>query len=187
VLGYYLLPSHFYWVPAWWAIPLGALVLATLEGARLRLGFSLPTLRARERPRVASYVYWGAALAVLVAFFPEDVAVAALLAGALLDIAASASRARGSDRPRGRAVGATIFLLVSLGLFLTLGTEPADVTALMAVVGAGLGGLVEGRRWPGLDDDLLVPLLPALAWIALSHVVPGAVPLGFHLPWVSRG
>lgn len=208
VLVYYVLPAKVLGQPVYLAFPLGALLVGGLEAARLRWGFSLPTLREYERGRVASYVYWAASLGLLVAFFPQVLAVAALLAAAVADVGASTWRAAATSASRNvRYPTFVLFWATSLPLLAFLpssplmahGVEGSLVAALvLAPVGALAAALVEGTRWPGFDDDLLMPLVPALVWVAMSQVgwalfsavpslLPWALPpMGFHLPWLSR-
>lgn len=187
VLVYYALPPKVLGVPVYWAFPLAALLVVLIEVSRFLVGFSLPTLRDYERERVASYVYWAASLALLVAFFPEGLAVAALFAAALSDIAASGVRRAGGGRAASKLATWALYGAIAATVLLVLGAEPAAAAAVLAVAAGLVAALVEGIRWPGLDDDLLMPLVPALVVLGLSHVVPGSVPLTFHLPWLSRG
>ncbi|MDE1820674.1 MAG: hypothetical protein KGJ23_14030 [Euryarchaeota archaeon] len=189
ILVYYLLPKKIFGVPVYWSIPLGAAVVLVVEVARLSGLLPIPALRDYERGRPAGYVYWGASLAILVAFFPESFAVAALVASSVADVLAGELRRTGKlDPVRARILGAYWpFALVALPLLAALSPEGALFSALLALAGAVPAALIEGRIMGALDDDLLMPLLAALVWVGLVSVLPGAVPLGFHLPWLSRG
>ncbi len=189
ILVYYWLPKKVFGVPVYWAIPLGAAIVAAVEVARLTGALRVPALRHYEGRRPAGYVYWGASLAILVAFFPEPFAIAALAAASVADVLAGELRSTWKLTPdRARWWGSFWpFVLVSLPLLLWLSPEGAFTSSLLALSGAALAAAVEGRRMGALDDDLLMPLLPALLWLAIVTVMPGAVPLGFHLPWLSRG
>lgn len=189
ILVYYWLPKKIFGVPVYWAIPLGAAIVAAVEVARLTGALRIPALRHYEHRRPAGYVYWGASLAILVAFFPEPFAVSALVAASVADVLAGELRMTWHLAPdRARWWGSFWpFALVSLPLLLWLSPEGAFTSSLLALCGAAVAAAVEGRRMGALDDDLLMPLLPALLWLAIVLVMPGAVPLGFHLPWLSRG
>lgn len=186
--AYYLLPRKVLGQPVYWAFPLGAAIVVAVELARLAFHLEIPAIRPYERRRPAAYVYWSAALGLLIAFFPEGVAIAALAAAAVADILVGELRTTGTlSGPRTRPVGFLAYLCVAAPLLAGLGTEPWALALLLGAFGAVLAILVEGHRFPSLDDDLLMPLVPALTWLALTWVVPGAVPLAFHWPWLSRG
>ncbi len=189
ILVYYLLPKKVFGVPVYWAIPLGAAIVLVVEVARVTGVLPIPALRAYEHHRPAGYVYWGAALALLVAFFPESFAVSALIAASVADVIAGELR-RGwkMSGGRSRAIGVFLpFTAVAGALLFWLSPEGAVLSLLLGATGAVLAAAVEGRVMGWLDDDLLMPILPALLWIGLVAVLPGATPLGFHLPWMSRG
>ena len=188
VLAYYALPAKIFGVRVEWSFVLGAGVVALVELARLTRAVRLPAVRAYEERRPAGYVYWALALAVLVAFFPEGIAVSALVAAAVTDILAGELRTLGLAPARVR-VGTVVLFATLAGLLSApmLPQEPLLPRLLAAVAGGLVAAAVEGRRWSALDDDLLLPLLPALLWMALFLLVPGSRPLAFHLPWSQRG
>jgi dolichol kinase len=188
VLVYYDLPKKIFGVPVYWAFVLGAAVIVLIEIARLTRAVRLPAVRPYEEWRPAGYVYWGAGLAALVAFFPEGVAITALVVSAVVDTLAGELRGGRIPPARVRAITLVAFGALS-GLLLAffLPQEPLTFLGAAAILGGVLAAGVEGRHWSALDDDLLLPLLPALAWLGCSLVIPGAVALGFHLPWLARG
>lgn len=186
VLVYYLLPPKVSGVPVYWAFALGAGLIVLIELARFTRALRLPALRSYEEARLAGYVYWAAALALLVAFFPEGVAVAALVAAAIADVVAGELRGAGHAPSRVRLLTLGLFAVPACALLVAL--LPGEPIAFLLAAGAAgsvVAALVEGRRWPGLDDDLLMPLAPALVWVGLSVVVPGAHAFGLHWPWAG--
>jgi hypothetical protein len=186
-LVYYLLPTTLFGAPVWWVLLIAPLLLAIFEVLRLTFGWRLPGLRPHERRRPASYVAWGAGLVLLVAFFPEAVAVPCVLGAAFVDPLLGVLRAA----PRSlRWVNPWLpwgaYVALAAPIFESLAHAPGTVALFLAGTAAAVAIVAERPNLAWLDDDLLMPLVPALLWVPLTWVVPGAEALAFHLPW-QRG
>lgn len=129
-------------------------------------------LREYESRRVGSYLYFTMSMVILVYAFPEWIAVPCILIGSFVDpVMGEIKRAHKDWRLAGAAglmVGSTIFWLAGYHPLLSL------VVGAAAVAG-------EGHRIEFLDDDLLVPMVPALLLLALASFGVLA-PLGLTHP-----
>lgn len=185
-LVYYLLPATLFGLPTWWALIVGALGLVGLEGGRLGGLWTLPSIRPHEEHHVASYVLWGTSILILLAFFPRGVTIPALAGAALVDPLAGELRARDSWPSWLRLGLPPVTYLAIFGGLLEVVTAPSALllVPLVAIPSAG-AIVVEGRAGRHLDDDLWMPLLPALLLVFLAAVIPGAPHLPLQWPWVG--
>jgi dolichol kinase len=128
-------------------------------------------LREYERRRISGYVYFGLATVILVTFFPQSIAVACIVGAAIGDPILGEFRRAGLVKVSILAGGAFV-----LGVFLLVGFHPALALFASAVM---VGAEMTKHRW--LDDDLLMPLLPAVVLFAITASGVFA-PLGIGLP-----
>lgn len=158
----------------------GAMPLALLAGAlgleAYRISGRMPTeaffgLREYERRRISGYVYFGIATVSLVYLFPQPLAVACILGAAIGDPIIGEIRRMG--HVRASLVAGLAFVLAC---FLLVGFHP-----LLAVFGAAVMVGAENVKIRWLDDDLLMPLLPAVAILALASTAILS-PLGVAMP-----
>ncbi len=163
VLVYFPFPSPLFGVVPKLAILLALFgTLLVLEALRHRAGLELPAMRSYERHRLASYVFYGAALTVAVVLFPLPVAVTVVLGTAWVDPLIGEVRASARWRrtypllPFGAYVGLALVGLVGAGRW-----PLEDALALGAAAGA-LALAVERPRLPWMDDDLAMTVVPAL-------------------------
>ena len=173
VLVYYLLPVNaFVVLPTWGLIVVALATVLVLEVLRHRAGLELPTIRPYEQGRVASYVYWGVALAITVLFFPRAIAAAAILGTALVDPLAGELRLARA----GRAAQWGLPILAYGGLaFVALrwvGSWPLEGSAVAAFLAAIVGVIAERPRHRYYDDDLAMTLAPAILLVLLATFVP---------------
>jgi dolichol kinase len=170
-------------VIAWW-VPsrglgvaiLSAVVLAAFVGDAVRLTYPRANelfFRAfgklaspREARGIASSTWYAAGILAAFAFFPQDVAVSAILVLGLCDPAAALVGRLVGRRPflGGTLEGSLAFFAVAA---LILGMRHGWPAALTAAAAAALA---ERRSWP-LDDNLAIPVVSAtvvqaIEWIA---------------------
>lgn len=170
-LLYFVLPSPLLGLLPTWTVIVAALVLVVLlELLRHGAGLELPTLRPHEEHRVASYVYYGAALAIAVLWLPRVIAVPVVLGTAFIDPLAGELRLRrvGPGMQWGLPIG-VYFALAFAGITVAGNWPPpwivaASGTAAVAAV------LAERPRYRWYDDDLAMTLAPALVLLLLSRL-----------------
>jgi dolichol kinase len=119
----------------------------------------------REAQGVASSTWYVVGMLLVVALFPQEVAVSAILVLGLCDPAAAFVGRRFGRRPLlgGTVEGTLAFVLVATAVLAARHPWPAALAAAVAAA------LAERRSWP-LDDNLAVPLVCAAviqagAWI----------------------
>jgi len=163
VLVYYALPNNFFVVAPKADILLTALaIMLVLEVLRHAAGLQLPTIRPYEARRVASFVFFSVALVLAVLLFPLPIAAAVVLGTALVDpVAGELRHERASP-----LLGVGIPLLAYAGLafigLAAIGGWPASDSALLAVAAAPLAVAAEWPKYPWVDDDLVMTIVPAL-------------------------
>ncbi len=129
-------------------------------------------MRAYERGRVASYAYFAVATGALLLLFPQPIAVPCLVGAALLDPVIGEFRSRGRTR-----LG--VILATTLGLALFILLDWSILASSVATLAILTGELV---TIPYLDDDFLMPILPALALTVLLAAGVGDLPADLIIP-----
>jgi hypothetical protein len=163
VLVYYVLPNNFFVVAPKADILLAALgVMLVLEVLRHAAGLQLPTIRPYEARRVASFVFFSVALVLAVLLFPLPIAAAVVLGTALVDPVAGELRHEAA--PPLLRVGIPLLAYAGLAFvgLAAIGGWPAGDSALLAVTAAPLAVAAEWPKYPWVDDDLVMTLVPAL-------------------------
>jgi len=161
-VAYYLLPSEGTVGLFRDVLPLA--IFAGAVGLELyRMSGRVPTeaffgLREYERRRVSGYVYFGFSVLLLVYLFPQPIAVACILAAAIGD--PIVGEFRRANLPAASVVAGSAFVL---GVFLLIDFHP-----LLAVFGTALMIVAERVKIRWLDDDFLMPMLPAAALYAIT-------------------
>lgn len=154
---------------------LGAMVAAAFAADLLRL--TTPTANAlffrafgklaspREAKGIASSTWYAAGILLVVAFFPRDVAITAVLVLGLCDPAAAVLGRRFGRRPflGGTLEGTLAFFAVCA---LIVGLRHGWPVAIVASAAAALA---ERRSWP-LDDNLTVPVVCAAVIQAIASI-----------------
>lgn len=161
VLFYLLPPAHPVAGPVRRYLPgLAFAAFAGLEAVRMAGGIKTEHffgLREYERSRVSGYVYFGAGTVLLLYLFPQSIAVPSIVGGAIGDPIVGEIRDRGWNWTS-LAVGA----LLGAFLYALAGWHPG------LALGAGvLMGAAERTRIWLLDDDFVMPVVPALALLLL--------------------
>ena len=177
VLFYYLLPPNLvggFTREELLLIALGLVLV--LEFLRRSAGVELPTIRAYERARIASYTFYAVALVAAVLLFPLPIALVVVLGTAFVDPLIGELRLA----PRWQSTypwfpGVVYVLLGSSALILVTHWPP-----FAAVVFSGIAAVValavERPKIRDLDDDLAMTLVPALLLAGLMLLAPGIFP-----------
>lgn len=134
-------------------------------------------LREYERYRISGYVYFASSVVLLLYAFPPAIAAACIVGAAIGDPILGEFR-----RAKREHAGWAATLAFGTIVFAALGFHPS-----LAVLGGGL--LVAGELWKNryLDDDFMMPILPAVVLIALDAAgVLAALGLGIPDPFVHR-
>jgi len=174
VLLYYVIPENFFLIAPKADILLAALAAVfVLEALRHAAGLELPTVRPYEERRVASFVFYALALVIAVLVFPEPIGAAVALGTAIVDPVAGELR-RG-NRSGLLTVGTPLVVywcLATTGLA-GVGHWPFWDSAALAVVAAPIAVAAERPKWPWVDDDLVMTILPALFLYAAGVLALG--------------
>lgn len=177
VLVYYLIPDNFFVVAPKAYVLLAALgVMFLLEALRHAVGLELPTIRPYEAHRVASFVFYSLALVLAVLLFPPPIGAAVVLGTAAVDPIAGELRRR--DRSTTVTVGipfAVYAVLAFVGMA-GLGGWPMLPSALLAVAAAPIAVAAERPKWPWVDDDLVMTLVPAIFLYGVGILALGLAP-----------
>ena len=171
VLLYFLLPAGFFLVLPTSAVLLLALAtVLAVEGLRLAGAIEMPTIRPYERHRIASYAWYAIALTAAVLLFPAPVAVVAVLGVAAVDPLFGELRMLGARRwyPAGPVAA---YAGIAVAVLLGAGWDPARAVG-GALVAAAVAVAAERPRVAGLDDDLAMTVLPAIALWAVGLLGP---------------
>jgi len=169
VIVYYFLPDGVFVLVPKFVVLLAALaVMIALEVLRHLAGLELPTIRPYEVHRVASFVFYSVALVLAVLLFPLPIGAAIVLGTAIVDPVAGELRSE-EARPVVRlavplaAYGGLAFL----GM-VAIGGWPAGTSALLAVAAAALAVLAEWPKYPWVDDDLVMTMVPGFFLYAVG-------------------
>lgn len=174
VLVYYVVPTGFFLVAPKVDILLAALaVVVILEILRHASLLQLPTIRPYESRRVASFVFYAVALVLAVLLFPLPVGAAIVLGTAIVDPISGELRYQRATPllsigiPLG-AYGALAFVGLA-----AIGGWPAGDAAVLAAIASPLAVASERPKWPWVDDDLVMTLVPGLFLYAAGVLVLG--------------
>ena len=174
VLIYYVVPNDFFVVAPKADILLAALaVVLVLEVLRHTVGLELPTVRSYEAHRVGSYVFYALALVIAILLFPEPIGAGVVLGTALVD--PLAGELRRGPRPASLTVGVPLVaygLLAFVGLA-AVGHWPLADSAVLAAFAAPIAIAAERPKWPWVDDDLVMTVVPALFLYVVGVLVLG--------------
>jgi hypothetical protein len=179
LLVYYLVPPGTFVVLTNPEALLIALAAALgLEASRWLFGLELPTLRAHENDRPASFAYFALALVLALLLFPRPVAVAVVLGAAFVDPLIGELRLR----PSARAAYPVLPVLVYAGLaavsFHWVGGFSLPATAALALAAGVIGVAAERPRLRYLDDDFTMVIVPGAILALLLFLVPGLAGVG---------
>lgn len=173
VLLYYLLPVRLTaWLTTEQLLLTGLAVVLALEVARHSVGLQLPTIRAHEEHRIASYTWFAVGLVVAVLFFPLVVAAVVVLGTAIVDPLIGELRISARGRRFYPAVPAVVYAGMALAVFVGVGHWHA-VPALGAAAGLAVLALaVESPKRPWLDDDITMTVVPGAVAVVVLWLAP---------------
>ena len=174
---YLLLPEGFFVVVPKWVVLLATLVVVlTLEGLRHLRSWELPTIRAYEKQRVASFAFYAVALTVALLAFAPPIAAAVVLGTALIDPFLGELRARDPRTIVSAVPGGAAYFAIASGAFYAFGGWTGPGVVGLAAGAALIAVAAERPKWGMVDDDLAMTILPGvavslavLAWPALTH------------------
>jgi dolichol kinase len=174
VLVYYVIPTDFFVIAPKADFLLAALAAAfVLEALRHTVGLELPTVREYEEHRVASFVFYSLALVLAVLLFPEPIGAAVVLGTAIVDPIAGELRGRGLSAFLTVGTPLVVYWFLALMGLAAVGRWPLLDSAALAAVAAPIAVAAERPKWPWVDDDLVMTLVPAV-----FLYVAGVVALG---------
>lgn len=176
VLLVFVLPTGVFGpVPVRLVLLLALAVVLALELLRYGGRVELPTIRAHERARVASFAYYAVALVVAVLLFPEAAATAAVVGAALVDPLLGELRAAGVGRGPALAAGFVAWTLLGFTALRLLSGAPGATLLALAALGGAVAVACEGpASVVPIDDDLAMVILPGLLLAAYFWSVAGA-------------
>lgn len=162
-LVYYLFPDDIFWVYAAKIIlASGILSAATvIEIVRLRgaldEGFLFP-FRDYEKSKVGAHIWLGISVLVLLVFFPQQIAAPCILAVCLADPVI------GELRMKNKLLGFFCGFCISSAIFVVF-----NYPVLLGLLAGLLAVSAESIRSKNIDDNLLMPLVPAVILLAASQ------------------
>lgn len=174
VLIYFPFPS-----PLFGLIPKLAILLAlfgallVIEALRHRAGLELPAIRAYERHRLASFVFYGAALTVAVVVFPLPIACAVVLGTAWVDPLIGEVRASARWRASYPVLPYAAYVALAVVGLAAVGRWPLLPALGLAAAAGALALAVERPKLPWMDDDLAMTFVPAVFLYVAGVVVLG--------------
>ena len=178
-LIYYMLPEiHWMNILKFWLPILAIIFFTALEILRVKGKISSGhffCLKEYEKNRFGSYLYFGFAVAILLLFFPQQIAIPCILCGCIVDPIIGEARFK-----FGKKWAYYLGFLVSMLLFVLIWYK-ADVTLMLVVsIVGGLGAVVgEAKKFWLLDDDFMIQMVPAILVLILWICAPY---FGFALP-----
>jgi hypothetical protein len=177
VLFYYALPRQILLGLTREELLLTALGLVlVLELLRWLVGLELPTLRAYERRRVASYVFYAVALVAVVLLFPMPIALVVVPGTALIDPLVGELRLSTRWRDTYPWLPGAVYALLATTALVVVVRWSVLAALLFAGIAAAVALLAERPKIPELDDDLAMTLVPALVLAGLMVVFPAVFP-----------
>lgn len=170
-LCYYMLPDvDLINLIKFW-VPLLIIIFAVLlESFRLKGIISSDhffALRAYEKNRAGSYLFFGVAVLILLLFFPQQIAISCILCGCFADPIIGESRFRFGKKWAG-VIGFLICIIIFMISF-----YKADIWIIFLVSIVGSSGAVIGemKKFWWIDDDFMIQILPAVLVLIILFVL----------------
>ena len=161
-LVYYIFPDV-YWITVTkkCVVILTVAVFAVFEVMRIRKlikNRKIFGLREYEENRFGSYLYFGIGAAILLLFFPQQIAIPSILGAAFVDPAIGELRGK-----TGKMTAYIAGFTLSLFFFsFTWFNAPFPFPFIAPVIGASGAVVGEIKKFRWVDDDLLIQLIPAV-------------------------
>ena len=186
-LVYYLMPNDIEWLnlAKFW-VPLG-IVIFTILLEYLRISGKIDSkhffgLRMYEKNRAGSYVFFGAAILLLLIFFPQQIAIPCILCACIADPIMGEVRHRFEKK----YVYITGFVVCLLFFMITWHKAAIWLMLLVSIVGATGAVIGETKKFWWLDDDFMIQMLPAIFLLAIwlsAQYIGIALPEPIIYPW----
>lgn len=161
VLAYYLFSDTFLWIRFLKvSIVLAVFIIASyielirLQG-KLHEAFLFP-FRKYETYRVGAHIWLGSSVIFLLLLFPQQIAAPCILSVCFADPVI------GELRARNKTIASIAGFVICFGIFLMF-----QYSFYLALLGACLAVIAESIRLRDIDDNLLIPLVPAIIIFAL--------------------
>ena len=178
-LVYYLLPDYD-WINLFKPLVLSSIVFFIIILETLRINGFISSdyffgLRMYEKKRIGSYVFFAVGVLLLLAFFPQLIAIPCILCASIGDPVMGEIRHRFNIRN-----AYIIGFLVGLFFFL-FSWYSADwfLMILASIIGACVAVIGEIKKFWWIDDDLMIQILPAVLLLILWNI---GIYLGWNLP-----
>jgi len=173
-LLYYAVPNDFFVIVPKVDVLLALLAfMVVLEVLRHLVHLELPTIRAYEARRVASFLFFSVALVIALLLFPLPIGAAVILGTSLVDPIAGELRSQHASPILAVGIPLGAYGMLAFVGLAAVGGWPAGDSALLAAVAAPLAVGAERPKWSWLDDDLLMTVVPALFLYGAGIVVLG--------------
>jgi hypothetical protein len=174
VLAYYAFPDNFFVIVPKVDVLLGALAaMLVLEVLRHAAGLEIPTIRAYEARRVASFVFFSLALVIAVLAFPLPIAAAVVLGTAIVDPIAGELRQQRASPLFSVGIPLGAYGLLAFTGLAAVGGWPAGDAALLAAATAPIAIAAEWPKYPWVDDDLVMTIVPGIFLYAAGVLALG--------------
>ncbi len=145
------------------------LIVLAMDTVRLIARVKVPVFRAYEDERPSATAFFAVSVTIALLYFPVEITLPALLGMGWVDPLVGELRQRKSDlNPMLPMVIYFFILLIGLGYFYGM-TFPV---LLSAVLVAPVALFLESRRFPYMDDDMILILVP----VFLVALVLGQLP-----------
>lgn len=167
---YYVVPDPvFPGAPKEQVLILLMLIVLATDTLRLISRVRVPVFRAYEEERPSATAFFAVSVTIALLYFPLEITLPALLGMGWVDPLVGELRHRKSDlNPMLPMVVYFFILLIGLGYFYGM-TFPV---LLSAVLVAPIALFLESRRFPYIDDDMILTLVP----VFLVALVLGELP-----------
>lgn len=178
-LVYYLLPDYD-WINLLklWILTTIVVFIIILEILRIN-GFVSSDhffgLRMYEKKRIGSYIFFAVGVLLLLAFFPQPIAVPCILCASIGDPVMGEIRHRFTKRHI-YILGFLVCLFFFLFSWYTAGWF---LMIVVSVIGACFAVLGEIKKFWWIDDDFMIQILPAVLLLILWNL---GIYLGWNLP-----
>ncbi len=164
---YLWLPESFWGVPKL-VIPALSITIMTLgEIVRFKYGIVFKGLRSHEGSQISSFYWYALAVVLLLVLFPVEIAAPCIFLLAFVD--PLAGETRNSGRPLLAASSPFLCFLLGILIFAIFGYS--GKLLVIAATASAIGVAAERLHIPKVDDDLLLPILPALYLVMASWYV----------------
>jgi len=161
-IGYYLIPEFLpYSIHKTWILIAILLLVGTIELYRsysFKIHKIEPLLREYERIRPASYGYFSLGAIILLAYFPQYIAIPIILSAAICDPLMGIMR-----RQKKKRIGFIIGFFISFIFFYFCWLDTIFwINIAASLLGAATVIFAERASNLWLDDDLLMQIIPAI-------------------------